>query len=172
MNNQKPIASIYCIRNIKNGWVYIGATKNKLKTRLFQHLCSPTPAIRLDLEKYGRDAFTIELVEYVYKKELIEEIEDYWIDVMKDKSNGKIYNKSKSRYSSSLNRKPQIALDEKELIERARLVGFERDQLVLEKDVSKKLKITMRDSYVTIRKWFELDFVKHEYGNWYWIGVK
>ena len=54
---------IYKITNTVNGKVYIGQTIRKLENRINQHFNrSSSPALHNAIEKYGRDAFTLEIL--------------------------------------------------------------------------------------------------------------
>jgi len=102
--NEKPVAIIYCIRNKANGFVYIGTTKKSIQERFGYHMrrkqvryITKINLFTQDIIKYGRENFTIELVENVYDPEIISEIEDYWISKF-DKE--KMYNVVRSSYST------------------------------------------------------------------------
>ena len=54
---------IYKITNTRNGKAYIGQTINKLENRINGHFSrSSSPALHNAIQKYGRDAFTFEIL--------------------------------------------------------------------------------------------------------------
>ncbi len=101
--NEVPVARIYCIRNKVNGFVYIGATKKSIEDRFHAHM-KPRLTRRYkkensfirDIEKFGRENFSIELVENIYDPNIIAEIENYWIEKF---NKSKMYNVAKSSYT-------------------------------------------------------------------------
>ncbi len=105
MNEETPVARIYCIRNKVNGLLYIGATRKSIEERFNYHMKRKQQQYRKvnlftqDIIKYGRENFTIELIENVYDPEIIAEVEDYWISKF---SKDKLYNIAKSAYSSKM----------------------------------------------------------------------
>lgn len=64
--------------------------------------------MRNDYHKYGGDVFKIELVENVYDINLVQEIENYWIDEVRKKYGDKLYNRDKSTFSSFSKRNKTI----------------------------------------------------------------
>ncbi len=101
-------ARVYCIRNLSNGWIYIGITKNPLNTRLSAHITRmekletrKNGRMKEDYLKYGKESFSIELVENVYDLSIAQEIENYWIEKF---YGNKCYNTRKSLYSSVITR--------------------------------------------------------------------
>ena len=80
------LGKIYKITNKINGKVYIGQTTKSLKER-FQKHCWNTGktdlyhfnmAIKKAIKKYGKNNFTIELIEEI-NKEYLDEREVFWI---------------------------------------------------------------------------------------------
>lgn len=88
---------IYKIINLKNGKIYIGKTTQSLKRRFNQHISRAlSNEERLKhiylysaIRKYGKESFSIELIEEV-KKELLNQREEWWIKFYKttEKENG------------------------------------------------------------------------------------
>lgn len=83
---------IYCIRNTKNGKVYVESTRN-LKTisgrRLLLNMGSHTnKALQDDWKEYGADAFEFEILEVLKKKdtgyfnakEELKKLEEKWLE--------------------------------------------------------------------------------------------
>ena len=100
----KPVAYIYLIRNSVTGKVYVGATKLNIRTRFSTHMGSMKynkPGINAnmynDYKMYGSGSFTVELIENIYDYGDVKEIEQYWIEKMKQK--GICYNINDSAYS-------------------------------------------------------------------------
>ena len=76
---------IYCIHCITSGKKYVGQTKQPLMQRFNQHMAPyggvhehRKPRIKQALEKYGKDAFMIGIVEEC-EKDVANERETYWI---------------------------------------------------------------------------------------------
>ena len=84
---EKKVVGIYKITN-PNGKVYIGQTVNKLNIRFNQHINYASRAketgkalyyLSKAILKYGRDAFTISLIETI-NEDIANEREIYWIE--------------------------------------------------------------------------------------------
>lgn len=72
---------IYGIYNNANGKIYIGQTRQGYLRRFTQHLC-PTescPLLKAAIKKYGRNAFSCELLDFAYSQEEANEKEKMWI---------------------------------------------------------------------------------------------
>ncbi|MGG0239131.1 GIY-YIG nuclease family protein [Bacillus rhizoplanae] len=85
-------SGIYCIKNMKNGKVYVESTRN-LKTmsgrRLLLNMGSHTnKALQDDWKEYGADAFEFEILEVLKKKETgyfnakeeLKKLEEKWLE--------------------------------------------------------------------------------------------
>lgn len=89
---------IYKITNKINGKVYIGQTVQDVKERFYQHCAEKCEeavakmAIHKAIKKYGKQNFTLEIVETVSKNDLNER-EIYWIQKYNSYYNG--YNSTK-----------------------------------------------------------------------------
>lgn len=72
---------VYLIRNNRNGKCYVGITlQNSVKRRLYRHFNGTgNRHIFDDLKKYGRDAFTVEILEENVFDELLPELEKSYI---------------------------------------------------------------------------------------------
>ena len=73
------IFKVYCITNLINNHKYIGITSRSLKIRFSEHCCHPCTLIYDAVKKYGKENFSIELIEDNIPKELIDEKESYYI---------------------------------------------------------------------------------------------
>lgn len=69
---------IYRLYNSKTNKSYIGQSQN-LKTRLYQHLHSPIDIINEDIEKYGKEYYHFEILEYC-SPEVLDDRERYYIN--------------------------------------------------------------------------------------------
>lgn len=78
---------VYRIKNTVNGMEYIGATTRTIAERWEQHkgnlVCGryKNNRMQLDWDRYGPEAFTIEVVEIVRDERLVFERERYWQDI-------------------------------------------------------------------------------------------
>ena len=72
---------IYMLKNKLNGKIYIGSTKNGIESRMRHHTNVRSRCIKLKraLEKYGKDAFDVTIVEHCSLGDLIKR-EQYWLD--------------------------------------------------------------------------------------------
>lgn len=83
---------IYKITNNVNGKVYIGQTIRTLKARFNQHIHrTGCTYLHSALQKYGKENFSIQLIEEV-PKELLDEREIYWISFYDSTNKSKGYN--------------------------------------------------------------------------------
>ena len=84
---------IYKITNKINGKIYIGQTIQNVKERFYQHCAEKCEiAIHKAIKKYGKQNFTLEVVEIV-NKNYLNEREIYWIQKYNSYDNG--YNSTK-----------------------------------------------------------------------------
>lgn len=95
------MVNIYKITNSINGKVYIGQTVNKLNIRFNQHINYASRAketgkalyyLSKAILKYGRDAFTISLIETI-NEDIANEREIYWIEYFNSYESGYNLNK-------------------------------------------------------------------------------
>lgn len=70
---------IYKITNLVNGKLYIGQTKHNVDTRFKEH-SKASSIIGRAIRKYGKDNFTIEIIEEVEDYSTIDARETYWIN--------------------------------------------------------------------------------------------
>lgn len=78
------VFEVYSIKNIKdNNKVYVGATSQGSAKRFKQHVWKAESgsdyAFHKAIREFGRDAFVVETLEYVYTVEELKEREKYWI---------------------------------------------------------------------------------------------
>lgn len=95
--NQNNIGIIYLIRNNINNKVYIGQTKRSLETRWAQHLQDSDKldyALYKAMRKYGKDNFSIEIIEKC-PFNILNDKEIYYIE----KYNSYINNKNSNGYN-------------------------------------------------------------------------
>ena len=79
MNHSTNIPiNIYKITNTINGKVYVGQTYRKIHTRFMEHMIDPESGVYEDVCKYGRDAFTYELL-HVCQSQYADQWEHYYI---------------------------------------------------------------------------------------------
>jgi group I intron endonuclease len=75
---------IYCATNSINNKKYIGQTVNTLKQRKREHLSSAKRGDRFSFQKainkYGKDNFTWEIIDYADNQEELDKKEIYWIE--------------------------------------------------------------------------------------------
>ena len=73
---------IYKITNKITGKFYIGKTTKSIQKRFQQH-CSKADAgckeLKVDIDKYGKDNFTIEIIDLAVSKQELQNKERYWI---------------------------------------------------------------------------------------------
>ena len=101
---------IYKITNLVNGKAYVGQTINKLNIRFNQHVSYANRAkesgkklfyLSKAINKYGKDSFSIEVLEVV-DKDLLNDREIFWIEKLNTFSEG--YNLNKGGH---LRQKPE-----------------------------------------------------------------
>lgn len=91
-NNNNKTCGIYKITNLKNGEAYIGQSVD-IKERFRQHIKNSlsygpqTNKVYQQMQKYGQQNFTFEVIEEVDRSNLNER-ETYWIDFYKTKEFG------------------------------------------------------------------------------------
>ena len=104
--NKKKISGVYKITNKITGDFYIGSSCN-IEKRWYQHKNSafwkqhPNVKLYQIMAKYGRDNFTIEVVE---ETDSLKEREQYWVDQLKPsynvrRANGQDIKIYKQRYN-------------------------------------------------------------------------
>lgn len=72
---------VYCITHRQSGKQYVGITKYDIDKRLYGHLRPNNKSlISLALKKYGKDNFSLEIIETVFEREKLNEREIFWID--------------------------------------------------------------------------------------------
>lgn len=108
---------IYKITNKLNGKIYIGQTIKSLEER-FQKYCCGTSA--KDIRKYGKDNFTIELIEEV-ETDKLNEREVYWISFYDSYNKG--YNCTPGGQNGATGKCSLSWTEENEVIE-AKYLGF------------------------------------------------
>lgn len=83
------VSRVYIIKNLVNGKVYIGQTRNLVEDRWQLHISQLrrnkhyNHDLQKDWNKYGKDAFSFSLLECV-KEEVIGKYEKMWIEAYKD----------------------------------------------------------------------------------------
>lgn len=90
-------SGIYQIKNIINGYIYIGSTKNlqKRKSQHFSNLLSNihhNRHLQSAYNKYGKDNFTFEVL-FICDENNLLLYEQYCIDVLKPEYNKKLFNR-------------------------------------------------------------------------------
>jgi len=86
---------IYKITNHKNGKLYFGITKQELNDRFNQHYYKKTSHISTAMRKYGRENFSIELIDETDTKEKAGKIEKTLIEEYNTRDRKIGYNKQK-----------------------------------------------------------------------------
>lgn len=90
----KPV--IYKITNVASGNVYIGKTIKPISERFSHHVNRAKNGnkswLYRDIREFGRDSFTVEVIEYVTSESILNEREVYWINVFREDMPDKIYN--------------------------------------------------------------------------------
>ena len=94
MKNQPHIALEITSKSVRiavgnevNGKIYVGQTKGSIENRFQEHSRAKS-IIGKAIRKYGKDNFTIEVIENVTDYSLIDEREIYWIDFYKSTLEG------------------------------------------------------------------------------------
>ena len=70
---------VYKITNLINGKIYIGITKRNPKVRFNEHFVNKKELLFRAKEKYGKENFTLEIIEKDLSEEEIDEKERYYI---------------------------------------------------------------------------------------------
>jgi len=82
MENNELKSGVYLITNTETGETYVGCS-NDIKRRIWRHFYnrgrSKIKLLSKALKKYGKDAFTAEVLEYC-PPEIKHEREDYWME--------------------------------------------------------------------------------------------
>ncbi|GLC90471.1 GIY-YIG nuclease family protein [Lysinibacillus piscis] len=85
-------AGVFTITNQQNGKVFVGSFNNLKRLNGFQFMLKTgthmNKALQADYNTFGKDAFVVEVVEYVKKKEegyfdekrALEKLEQQWLD--------------------------------------------------------------------------------------------
>ena len=116
---------IYKITNKINGKVYIGQTIQSLKERFNRH-CSnykdnhSNMSIKQAILKYGKENFTIELIEEI-EQDKLDEREIYWISIYNSYNKG--YNCTKGGQNGAIVQPKLSWREENEVIE-AKYLGY------------------------------------------------
>lgn len=127
------LGKIYKITNKINGKIYIGQTTKTLEERFQKHCWGTTlkdiyhfnMAIKQAIKKYGKENFTIELIEQV-EKDKLDEREVYWIS---------FYNSYQKGYNCTLGgqngatRKCSLSLEEENEVIEAKYLGFSSKEI-------------------------------------------
>jgi len=81
---------IYKITNKNDGKFYIGQTTKSLEQRFSSHckICSKCTKLSRAIQKYGKENFTIEIIEICNDMESLNKREEYWIKKTKAIENG------------------------------------------------------------------------------------
>lgn len=122
------LGKIYKITNHINGKIYVGQTTKSLKERFQKHCWRTTEndsyhlnmAIKKAIKKYGKENFTIELIEEVETTKL-DEREVYWISFYDSYNKG--YNCTKGGQNGATRQTKLSWAEENEVIE-AKYLGF------------------------------------------------
>jgi group I intron endonuclease len=87
---------IYAIVNDKNGKIYVGQTKRGYLKRFAEHLSKneTCPLMKKAVEKYGADAFHVELFDIAYDRTTANEKEKMWIRLLQTSNAENGYNLS------------------------------------------------------------------------------
>lgn len=93
------IFSVYKITNLINNKTYIGITKRNPKIRFNEHFSNKNELLYKAKEKYGKNNFTLEIIESNISEDMIDKKERYYIQLYKSLiPNG--YNLSKGGFSN------------------------------------------------------------------------
>jgi len=98
------IGEIYKITNIINGKIYIGQTQIGIVKRWLKHIeTSKYKNFKISkaIRKYGEDKFKIEVIDYAYTTNELNEKEKYWIEKYDSFKNG--YNSTKGGEDNPMN---------------------------------------------------------------------
>jgi group I intron endonuclease len=122
------LGKIYKITNLVNGKIYVGQTTKSLKERFQRHCWGTTEkdsyhlnmAIKKAIKKYGKNNFTIELIEEV-ETDKLDEREVYWISYYDSYNKG--YNCTIGGQNGATRHTKLSWTEENEVIE-AKYLGF------------------------------------------------
>lgn len=122
------LGKIYKITNLINGKIYVGQTTKSLKERFQRHCWGTTEkdsyhlnmAIKKAIKKYGKNNFTIELIEEV-ETDKLDEREVYWISYYDSYNKG--YNCTIGGQNGATRSTKLSWTEENEVIE-AKYLGF------------------------------------------------
>lgn len=122
------LGKIYKITNHINGKIYVGQTIKTLEERFQRHCWGTTEndkyhlnmAIKKAIKKYGKENFTIELIEEV-ETQMLDEREIYWISYYDSYNKG--YNCTKGGQNGAIRQTKLSWTEENEVIE-AKYLGF------------------------------------------------
>lgn len=96
---------IYKITNKKNGKVYIGMTTTSLKSRWYLHKRSAnnnsTTLMGRAIQKYGEDAFSLEIIDSAADRNELAEREKMWIELYSSRDNSCGYNLAEGGFGGS-----------------------------------------------------------------------
>lgn len=139
---------IYKITNKINGKIYIGQTIQNVKERFYQHcaekceIAVSNMAIHKAIKKYGKQNFTLEVVETV-NKNYLNEREIYWIQKYNSYDNGYNSTKGGQFYKSFKDLPTNIIINEyikgKSLREIGKLINVDKQtikRVLLQNNVS------------------------------------
>lgn len=70
---------VYKITNLVNGKIYIGITKRNPKIRFNEHLSNKKELLYKAKKKYGRENFSLEIIEDNISEDVINNKEKYYI---------------------------------------------------------------------------------------------
>ena len=70
---------VYKITNLVNGKIYIGITKRNPKIRFNEHFSNKKELLYKAKEKYGRENFSLEIIEDNISEDVISDKEKYYI---------------------------------------------------------------------------------------------
>ncbi len=124
---------IYKITNKLNGKIYVGQTLKSLEERFQKHCWGTTEkdkyhlnmAIKKAIRKYGKDNFTIELIEEV-ETDKLDEREVYWISFYDSYNKG--YNCTLGGQNGATRKTSLTWIQENEVIE-AKFLGFSSKEI-------------------------------------------
>lgn len=96
MDDNQVIYHIYGIYNRINSKIYIGQTKQGYRKRFKQHLCpkDKSPLLNNAIKKYGKDAFSCELLDVAFTRQSANEKEKMWIAALRTYKKDNGYNLS------------------------------------------------------------------------------
>lgn len=88
------VHNIYKIVNSINDKIYVGQTTRNIRERFYEHKKTSNPCVFLKqaMQKYGKDKFSISLIETVSSIEEANERESYWISLYNSTNGNYGYN--------------------------------------------------------------------------------